>query len=165
VFGSFPPEYIDASIRRQLVPGTIIKFNAIMDDGKLQEKRFIILDVSGDTFTCVINSKINSFIAKNAKLLQCQVEIKKQQHPFMDWDSHIDCTRVRTYSTDNVVEQLKGVPTWILGCADNNLIDQIMAALKLSPSLSPLEVQRYCGILGAVQISRTVALANQTGKA
>lgn len=32
---SFPPALIEASIRRQLVPGTVIKQRQVMDDGVL----------------------------------------------------------------------------------------------------------------------------------
>ena len=59
---SFPPEFLRGQIQRQLVPGAVIKLRAVMDDGKLQEKRFVVLHVDENTVCCVINSVVGAFL-------------------------------------------------------------------------------------------------------
>lgn len=65
----FPKGLATASIGRQLQPGTVVKFNAIMDDGKLHEKRFLVLSVDARTTTLVMSSEISAFIRARPEIL------------------------------------------------------------------------------------------------
>lgn len=111
----FPLEVKKTSAVRNVAPGMVIKLRAEMDDGLEHEKRFLIVHVDEETVACVINSEINSFISCRPELLKCQVEIDRETHPFMDWDSHIDCSKVKTYSTTEVIDSLTNTPAWVLG--------------------------------------------------
>ncbi len=74
-----------------ILPGSI--FHGPMD-GVDHGKFYIIAGVSGDKFcvcSVVINSKINQFILKRPKLLALQVEILKDDYPFLDHNSYINC--------------------------------------------------------------------------
>lgn len=54
----------------------------------------------------VINSEINSFKKSSTDLLESQVEIKKDAHPFLDHDSWIDCSKViREFDASEVIRQ------------------------------------------------------------
>lgn len=149
---AFPKEFVFASIKRQLLPGTVVKFKAIMDDGKEHEKRYVILMVDDKTLTCVINSQIPKLIRSNPLLLQCQVSIDKAGHPFMDWDSHIDCSRVRHYPTDEVCEQLINNPEWVLGSVLQDISDEMRLALKFSPTETVAKIQSCCTSLESAQL-------------
>lgn len=146
---AFPASLKAASIKRQLRPGAVIKIQTTMDDGEIHEKRFVVVDVDLEsfTFTCVINSNIPRIVANNPDLLKCQVRIDMESHPFMDWDSHIDCSRIRTYPADDTCEQLAENPVWVLGTITADVRDLIMAALKDAPGMSVKEVERYCAAL------------------
>jgi hypothetical protein len=146
---AFPQNVAIASILRNLVPGSVIKLIAEMDDGKEHEKRFVVLYVDETTFCCVINSKINPFIAKRKELLQCQVKIEVGNHPFMSWDSHIDCHRVLRYKTADVCKQLSENADWLLGQITQDLTDEVISALKYSRFESPILIKMCCDSLGA----------------
>jgi hypothetical protein len=111
-----------------------------MDDGRVREKRFVLLAVDETTVTCVINSRINDFIKHRPDLLRCQVVMPRSAHPFMDHDSHVDCSRTRSYATADVVRDLAAGPEWILGSVSPELREEIVAALKCAPTLAPSEV-------------------------
>ena len=145
----FPKGMQEESVRRQLKPGTVVKLKVVMDDGQRQEKRFVVVDVEGDTATLVINSRIGPFIGARQNLLKCQVKIEAAAHPFMDHDSHIDCSRARNYPTFEVVEQLVEKPAWILGAIDTGTRDEIIAAIKASDMISPLDAARMCASLSS----------------
>lgn len=66
---SFPPGFLEVQIRRNLVPGAVIKLCQKMDDGKVHEKRFVVLHVDENTTTCVINSEISAFLLRRPALL------------------------------------------------------------------------------------------------
>ena len=146
---SFPPEFLRGQIQRQLVPGAVIKLRAVMDDGKLQEKRFVVLHVDENTVCCVINSVVGAFLQARPTLLKCQVSMAVVTHGFMSHDSSVDCSRTRAFATSEVIRDLMAQPTWVLGQIAPELRNEIIGALKFAPTLSPSEVARLCGSLAA----------------
>lgn len=140
----FPDDFRLAQIRRRLKPGVVIKLFRKMDDGRLHEKRFVVLHVDAHTIMCVINSEISQFIRARPALLRCQVTMQGSQHDFMDHDSHIDCSRVRSFLTDEVVADLMSRPEWILGDASEECRLDIMAGIKATETLSVAEVEKIC---------------------
>jgi hypothetical protein len=115
-----------------------------MDDGQLHEKRFVVLHVDDHTTTCVINSEISRFIRVRPALLRCQVPMRASDHGFMDHDSHIDCSRMRSFLTEEVVADLSSRPEWILGDATDACCVEVMAGLKASETLALSEVEKVC---------------------
>lgn len=146
----FPDDFRLAQVRRRLKPGVVIKLFRRMDDGRLHEKRFVVLHVDEHTATCVINSEVSHFIRARPALLRCQVIMKGDQHEFMDHDSHIDCSRVRSFLTEEVIADLMSRPEWILGDASDNCRKAILAGIKASETLAVAEVERICAALGDV---------------
>jgi hypothetical protein len=69
------------------------------------------------------------------------------QHDFMDHDSHIDCSRVRSFMTDDVVADLMTRPEWVLGDAADSCRHDISAGLKASHTLSATDVEWLCNSL------------------
>ena len=144
---AFPAAFLESQIRRQLVPGAVIKLRQVMDDGVVHEKRFVVLHVQDDTVTCVINSHISAFLSNRPAMLKCQVNMTAASHSFMHHDSHVDCSRTRTYKTADVVRELVAQPDWMLGSIAKDLRGNMIAALKFAPTLSPSEVERLCAAL------------------
>lgn len=136
-----------AQVKRRLQPGTVVKFMAEMDDGLVHEKRYVVLDVENDTLTCVMNSEINKFILARPAILKCQVKIPVVSHDFMDHDSHIDCSHVRAYPTDMIINQLCKNPKWILGTITDVLRHEICAGLKSSSTTAPAITRQCCSSL------------------
>lgn len=145
----FPDVLARASIKRQLLPGTVVKFMAVMDDGKLHEKRFLVLQVDARTATVVMNSEISGFVRARPELLKCQVMIDAASHPFMDRDSHIDCSRARDYATSEVIDQLINNPGWVLGKVSQSVGLQVVSAIKASTTIRPVTAQSLCDSLAS----------------
>ena len=148
---NFPPAYLRAQITRQLKPGSVIKLIRRMDDGKNHEKRFVVVHVDDHTITCIINSTVSTFLQQRPDMLRCQVAMDQAAHYFMNHDSHIDCSRVRTYSTTEVIDDLLAKPDWVLGTITTALRDDMVAAIKFAPTLSPAEVALLCQSLGEIE--------------
>ena len=148
----FPADLKKASIIRRLVPGAVIKIMALMDDGLVHEKRFLVVHIDENTVACVINSTINPIIANNPVILKCQVAIDANHHTFMDRDSHIDCSKVFQYTTDEVISSLEAMPDWILGDVKSGVRDQAVAAIKHSPLISPIVAGVLCASLESANL-------------
>lgn len=151
---AFPKEIVGDYVRRQLLPGTVIKLRQVMDDTKVHEKRFIVLHVSNDTFTCVINSELTGLQQRSDDLRRCQVSMPQVSHPFMRWDSYVDCSRIRRYHTQDVCDQIAADTTSILGTVSPALREEITSALKFSRTNAPADV-RVCVDSLATVSSRT----------
>jgi hypothetical protein len=149
---AFPAGFARIQIERQLKPGMVVKFLARMDDGKIHEKRFVVLDINEKSFTCVINSKISPLLARNQNAAMCQVSIAVAFHTFMERDSHVDCSRVRSYDTSDVIDQLCKNPTWILGKITEELRDEINAGLKASKTVPPAIAKQCCDSLSEAKL-------------
>ena len=150
----FPDDFRQAQIRRRLKPGVVIKLFRKMDDGRLHEKRFVVLHVDAHTTTCVINSEISAFIRARPALLRSQVRMRLEQHDFMDRDSHIDCSRVRSFLTDEVIADLMTRPEWILGDASETCRQDIISGIKTSETLSNAEVEKFSAALGSASAEK-----------
>jgi hypothetical protein len=141
---AFPRGFVEAQIQRQLKPGTVIKMRQVMDDGVIHEKRFVVIAVSEHTITFVINTAISAFLRARPALLKCQVTMPVADHAFMSHDSHVDCSRTRTYATNEVVRDLATQPDWVLGTISDELRTAMVAAIKFSPLLSASEAAQLC---------------------
>jgi hypothetical protein len=149
-FGSgFPEDYRLEQIRRRLRPGVVIKLFRRMDDGRLHEKRFVVLHVDAHTTTCVINSEISHFIRARPALLRCQVGMRVEEHDFMNHDSHIDCSRLRAFLTEDVIADLMARPEWILGDASGDCCSAVIEGIRKSETLSVAEIEKLCVALQA----------------
>jgi hypothetical protein len=62
-------------------------------------------------------------------------------HDFMSHDSHVDCSRLRSYDTDDVIRDLTARPEWVLGRITPDLRDEIVAALKFSPTIAATDLE------------------------
>lgn len=148
----FPPNLKRASVIRRLVPGVVIKICALMDDGLIHEKRFLIVHIDENTVACVINSDINPIILNNPARRKCQVAIDAANHSFMDRDSHIDCSKIWQYPTDEVISDLEASPDRILGVVVSSVRDQAVAAIKHSPLIRPILAGVLCASLESANL-------------
>jgi hypothetical protein len=62
----------------------------------------------------------------------------------MDHDSHIDCSRVRSFLTDEIVADLMSRPEWILADASSDCRVHIIAGIKATETLSVMEIEKIC---------------------
>ena len=126
---------------RQLTPGVAIKLSVVLDDGVAREKRLIVAHVSDRVVSLVINTEATDFQKRRRKLSVCLVDLKREDHDFIDRDCCIDCSRLRNFPIADVVRQLVERPEWILGRIDESLRDQVVAALKQSEFIAPAELE------------------------
>lgn len=148
----FPNELKSKSIRDRLKPGAVIKHEAVMDDGAVHEKRFVVVSVTEKTVTCVINTKLSNYILARPYLKECQVPVAGADREFLDHDSYIDCSNFRIYSTAEVVEQLLENPGWIYGYIDEELRAEIISKLHLSDAIAPVDLKKFCSDLIAATL-------------
>jgi hypothetical protein len=140
----FPRNIVAASVERQFEVGTVIKLEAKMDDGKVRQKRFVVAAIAENVLVLVVNSEVSNFIKAQAVLLKAQVNMPVALHAFMDHDSHIDCSRARTFPKQAAIEQLSQNPAWILGKIAKDTRDAIVVAIKAAQTISTKQKEQLC---------------------
>lgn len=148
--GALPPHFLRVQIKRKLVPGTVIKLNALMDDGKEKEKRYVILSASPNAICCVINSEMNAFVKTRPAVARHHVPMNASSHEFMDHDSFVDCTQTKVFPLEQVVSALMERTDWILGNITLELRDDIILSLKTSSTIPPNLSKPLCEALASI---------------
>ncbi|MEY0337394.1 hypothetical protein AB7V82_12345 [Providencia stuartii] len=55
------------------------------------KKKYLVVCCCDPLLVLVINSEIHPFIQSKDYLLECQVDILKEDHDFLKWDSYVSC--------------------------------------------------------------------------
>jgi hypothetical protein len=149
----FPAGLRYAAARRVFNAGAVVKLIHAFDDGRPREKRFVIAHVTDERLhALVINSRISDYLRSKPLLLACQVTMQQAAHPFMEWDSHVDCATPITFATARAVQQLVDEPKWDLGKCTDELRHRIVAGLKDSPIIRSVDLQAYVASLEAANL-------------
>jgi hypothetical protein len=128
-----------ALLDRRLKPGTVILLEVTFPTGTTKEKFLVLVASDADDLYFVINSNPSRLITRNPDLLRCQVTIDAASHPFLNYDSHIDCTQLLRLPRAKVLDDLVALPDRVKCTASANVLEQIAAAVKRAPTLSTRE--------------------------
>ncbi len=126
------------SVRRQLQPGAVIYIEVVFPEG-LKPKYLVIAHVDHECTTFVVNSRVNPFIEARPTLAVCQVSIDAARHAFLRRDSYIACHQVLRLPTVNVITELAADVSRIKGQLHEEVLAEVIAAVKRAPTLSLAE--------------------------
>jgi hypothetical protein len=86
----------------------------------------------------LVNSRVSQFIQRRKELNDCQVLIDRENHDFiLTRDSYLDCTDAYGIHEDEVRLQLRHESRHPKGNASIEIITQAIAAVEVSPKLTP----------------------------
>lgn len=132
------PEWLQRQhLRRQLVPGAVIKLNVKFSDGSEKEKRLVVVQVTEDAVCFVVNSEVNPLLARNPGTKRAQVDMPVADHPFMSRDSRVNCSEIHRFPIDGVVADLLVSKGWMLGNISTSVRDEIIVAIRISSTIAP----------------------------
>jgi len=136
------------SVARRLLPGTVIYLELKFPEGP-RSKYLVVAHVDDECCTFIVNSKISRFIETHATLSVCQVRIDAARHAFLDHNSFIACHEVWRLSTVGVVGELIADMSRVKGPLHQDVLNEVIAAVKRAPTLSPAEQTRIADSLRA----------------
>lgn len=91
----------------------------------------------------VINSEANPNIAYNSYLKSLHLKIKKTNNPFLERDSFVDCSKVREFSIDMIVEFLKQNPERAVGNISADDLKSIHISITTATTIEPYIKKKY----------------------
>ncbi|ADW72203.1 hypothetical protein Rahaq_0576 [Rahnella aceris] len=122
----------DFSEKRGISPGDVLRFHCNFTTPA--KEKFMVVVCCQPLLILLINSNIPQFIQDNAHLLACQVDLPKQGHDFLSWDSHINCIEAHAaFNLDDVKDAIAADYGNVLkGRIEDTYIKKIRMAVSLS---------------------------------
>jgi hypothetical protein len=72
-----------------------------------EKHKFMVVCCCEPLLVLLINSEISDYIQARPALLQCQVDLFESDHPFLEWDSFVNCIEAhQAFDLDAVKEQI-----------------------------------------------------------
>jgi len=126
------------SALRQLVPSVVVYLEVAFPEGR-KSKYLVVANVDAECCTFVVNSRVHPFIEARPELSVCQVSLDAARHEFLRRDSWIDCHQILRLRTEAVVSELVVDMSRLKGRVHQDVLDEIIAAVKRAPTLSVAE--------------------------
>lgn len=104
----------------------------------LPKDKFVVL-ACFDPNPCgfFINTAINRYIQQRPQLLPCEVLLQVSRHPFLQYDSWLDCMELLSLQSTELTD--------LRGRIDPATIQDILSAVRSCPVLRPRFKQLICG--------------------
>lgn len=135
IWDKLPPEERRKHIQSRLTPGRVVFLHCDFTKPEPKDKFLVLVAVEPDPMFFVINSSVNEYIRRKTWLMQCQVEIGHEEHPFLNYHSFIDCTEARRIALREVYEQLERGIDRLKDEINHKVRDQIIAAVKFAKTI------------------------------
>ena len=126
------------SALRRLIPGAVVYLEVVLP-GDRKNKYLVVASVDAECCTFVVNSRVHPFIEARSELSVCQVKVDAARHEFLRRDSWIACHEVLKLRTDAVIAELVADMGKLKGRIHRDVLNEIAAAVKRAPTLSPAE--------------------------
>lgn len=91
----------------------------------------------------VINSEANPNVAYNSYLKSLHLKIDKANNPFLEKDSFVDCSKLREFSIDTVVEFLKKNPERAVGNVSSSVLKSIHITITTATTIEPYIKRKF----------------------
>src|SRR2546422_11551668 len=104
--GQLPPEQRIQLVLKALTAGTILHLFCTFTTPP--KHKFLLLScVEPEPVLFAINSSVSHYISSRQHLAECQVMLYRTDHPFLEYDSFLDCTSaIRDFTIADLTGQL-----------------------------------------------------------
>lgn len=136
LWDKLPPAERRKYIHARLTPGRVLLLHCDFTTPP-KDKFLVLVAVEPELLFFAINSTVNEFIRRRDYLMQCQVEIGHEDHPFLRHHSFINRTEAHKIALREVYEQLERDVGRLKDGVSPQTRDQIVAAVKFAKTLPP----------------------------
>ena len=125
--------------------GAVIKA-FVRDTTPPKEKRLIIIGESLQDQTVAsiyINTRLNERVFPTPYLQSLNPRFEAAGRPFLDHDSHIDCTELQIHHKTHLVDLVREDPTCLLGELADNDLQHLVQLLRSANTIKPSTKRKY----------------------
>ena len=91
----------------------------------------------------VINSEVNLNVAYNSYLKSLHLKIDKKNHPFLKKDSFVDCSKLREFPIQTVVDFLIKNPERAVGNVSSSVLKAIHIKVSSASTIEPFMKKKF----------------------
>lgn len=141
----FPDDFKNDFAKRNIDVGKALLIK--IEDFVINYPKYIILVANNNDETVmafvVINSEVNENIFPTPYLKSLHVSIDKAKHPFLDYDSYVNCSEVKEFNRDDIFEFLKQNPERAVGNVDSETLNLIKTTLSNATTIPPFIKRKF----------------------
>lgn len=145
-------ELFPESLRRRFAEENIEVGKALLikiEHFKINYPKYIILvaqDITEQLVAYVIiNTEINKNVFPTPYLRSLHVRINQEKHDFLDYDSFVNCSELRTFNRQELIGFLMEKPERALGKVDGKILKKIISTLSSAKTI-PLYLKQQFGL-------------------
>jgi len=110
------------------------------------DKYIVLIGFDKDNIDCgavVINSEINENLFPTNYLKSLHVEIDVQNHSFLEYNSFINCSEIKTYQKQQLIDFLKTNPERLVGNIGIDVLKKVHLTLMSARTITNFEKKKY----------------------
>ena len=110
------------------------------------DKYIIIVGVNGQEMAVayvIINTEINQNVAPTDYLQSLHLKIEASKHSFLEYDSFVNCSDLKEFSKEELLEFIIANPERVVGSIDTVLLTDIYLAIKNATTILPILKKKY----------------------
>ncbi|MBS9767987.1 MAG: hypothetical protein KGV44_10680 [Flavobacteriaceae bacterium] len=141
----FPNELKQEFAKRNIDLGSAILIK--IPDFTVSYDKYIIVVAKDNSETdlayVVINSVINDNVAYNDYLKSLHIKIDKEYHSFLERDSYVDCSKLREFQIQKVIDFLTQNPERAVGNVIEETLKQIHITITNAKTIAPFVKRKF----------------------
>lgn len=145
MFDHFPEEFKNDFAKRKIDLGKSILL--YIEDFDIDHEKFVILVANSiddiDVGYVTINSIINENVNYNTYLKSLNIKILKSEHSFLKYDSFVDCSELRKFDKQELINYLKKNPEKAVGNIEKNLFKKIKRTISKAGTIDKFTKKRF----------------------
>lgn len=138
-----PQEIKDDFARRNIELGKTLLIE--IPDFNISYKKYLIIVATSNSYIAgvVINTEINLNFAWNEEVKKLHLPIKQQEHPFLKYDSFVDCSKLHKRLITEICNAIKENPSMVIGNVTESLLRTLQITITHAKTISVKDKKEF----------------------
>lgn len=138
-----PQEIKDDFARRNIELGKTLLIE--IPDFNISYKKYLIIVATSNSYIAgvVINTEINLNFAWSEEVKKLHLPIKQQEHPFLKYDSFVDCSKLHKRLITEICNAIKENPSMVIGNVTESLLRTLQITITHAKTISVKDKKEF----------------------
>ena len=138
-----PQEIKDDFARRNIELGKTLLIE--IPDFNILSKKYLIIVATSNSYIAgvVINTEINLNFAWNEEVKKLHLPIKQEEHPFLKYDSFVDCSKLHKRLITEICNAIKENPSMVIGNVTESLLRTLQITITHAKTISVKDKKEF----------------------
>lgn len=138
-----PQEIKDDFARRNIELGKTLLIE--IPDFNISYKKYLIIVATSNSYIAgvVINTEINLNFAWSEEVKKLHLPIKQQEHPFLKYDSFVDCSKLHKRLIAEICNAIKENPSMVIGNVTESLLRTLQITITHAKTISVKDKKEF----------------------